>query len=110
MLLGGFAANSSFFVSFNSSNVFLCSNSVASEAVISLFISPQEAVGCLESRDFSSLTGILREILAGSSVASENADLFAAMSFFNVPNSSVTCVAFAFFPEMLVFSVEFLLV
>ena len=47
-------------------------------------------------QNFTALTGILREILAGSSVASENSDLFAAMSFFNVPNSYVTCVTLAF--------------
>ena len=49
---------------------------------------------------FTALTGILREVLAGSSVASENSDLFAAMSFFNVPISSVTCVTLAFSLEM----------
>ena len=47
-------------------------------------------------QNFTAVTGILREILAGSSVASENSDLFAAMSFFNVPNSYVTCVTLAF--------------
>ena len=93
------ATISSFFVSLNSSNVFLCSNSVASEAVMSLVHLLKKLLDVLKQH-FTALTGILREILAGSSVASENSDLFAAMSFSNVPIFSVTCVTLAFSLEM----------
>ena len=47
----------------NSSNVFLCSNSVASASAISLFISTRKLLQYAQY--FTTLTGILREILAG---------------------------------------------
>ena len=64
LLLEVVSAISSIFVLPNSSNVFLCSKSVASASAISLFISTRNLFQY--TRYFTTLTGILREILAGS--------------------------------------------